>query len=174
MTDSFIEMLTVGGHTNSLGEVSRVIDSVLRDKSRLEELYSCLFADDAWMRMRAADALEKICREHPDWLLSYVDRLMADFSSSPQPSIQWHLAQIYAEVALTPAQKQRAMQWMQDLLETTDVDWIASANAMKTLVQFTQEGSFPVAELRQLLVIQQKHHAKSVVRHATKFLEQLD
>jgi HEAT repeat protein len=33
----------------------------LHDPERLEELYSCLFNEDAWVRMRAADALENLC-----------------------------------------------------------------------------------------------------------------
>jgi hypothetical protein len=53
----------------------------------------------------APDALEKVCRQHPDWLEAFIDRFSNDLATSTQPSIQWHLAQIYREVDLTPAQK---------------------------------------------------------------------
>ena len=46
------------------------------------------------MRMRAADALEKICRQHSDWLEAFIDRFPNDLATSTQPSIQWHLVEI--------------------------------------------------------------------------------
>lgn len=173
MTQSFSEMLTEGGHANSLGRVNEVIGIVLRDASRLDELYACLFDEDAWVRMRAADALEKICREQPDWLLPYIDKFQKELSASTQPSIQWHLAQIYRQVPLTDAQKQCAQSWLKDLLSTKDVDWIAAANAMDTLVVFTKDGSFPVGEMLKLLQIQQHHKSNAVIRRATKLLATL-
>lgn len=173
MTEKFTEMLAAGGHANSLGRVNEVIDLVLRDKSRLNELYDCLFNKDAWVRMRAADALEKICRQHPDWLLPYVDKIQDELAASTQPSIQWHLAQIYSQVDLTSEQKRLAAHWLKRLLSTKDVDWIVAANAMDTLVQFTRDGSFPVAEIIPLLKVQQTHKSNTVIKRADKLLAEL-
>ena len=104
MNEHFVEMLTVGGKTNSLGRTSEVITLVLNDKIRLNELYECLFDEDAWVRMRAADALEKICREQPEWLEPFIDKIQISLFRSTQASIQWHLAQIYRKVSLTKKQ----------------------------------------------------------------------
>lgn len=168
MTESFAKMLTTGGHANSLGKVPEVIEIVLHNPSHIEELYQCLFDDDAWVRMRAADALEKICREHPDWLVPYIDRLASDFAATTQPSIQWHMAQIYRQVPLTDKQKQHAVQWLKKLISTKDVDWIVAANTMETLAQFVKEGSFPADQLLSLLAIQEHHKSSAVVRRAAK------
>src|SRR5690242_6990581 len=124
MKESFADMLLVGGKANSLGRVNDVIEIVLADQSRLDELYGCLSEDDAWVRMRAADALEKICRVHPEWLVPYIDKLQADFATNTQASIQWHMAQIFAEVDLTDTQKEFAIHWLRDLLATEQTDWI--------------------------------------------------
>lgn len=166
-------MLTVGGKSNSLGKVNEVIELVLKDRTRLDELYNCLFDGDAWVRMRAADALEKICREQPDWLLPYIDRFAKDLATSTQPSIQWHLAQIYSQVYVTAQQKKFAIGWLKSLLSAKEVDWIVAANAMDTLVQFAQDGSVSKSEIITLLKIQQHHKSKAVVKRATKLLAQL-
>lgn len=166
-------MLAVGGHANSLGRVSEVINLVVNDRRRLDELYSCLFAEDAWIRMRAADALEKICHLHPYWLRPYIDKFSNDLAASTQPSIQWHLAQIYREVELTVEQKRFAISWLKDLLSTKDVDWIVAANAMDTLAQFTRDGSFAVADIVPLLTIQQNHKSNAVIKRANKLLAEL-
>jgi len=166
-------MLLVGGKANSLGRVNDVIEVVLADQSRLDELYKCLFEEDAWVRMRAADALEKICRVHPDWLLPYIDMLQADFASNTQASIQWHMAQIFAEVELTTKQKEFAIHWLQALLATETTDWIVAANAMDTLGSFTQDGSFPRAQFVKLLHVQLRHKSNAVIRRAHKWLDKV-
>ena len=169
----FAHMLADGGKTNSLGRAPEIVGIVLGDKSRLEELYNCLFDSNAWVRMRAADALEKVCREHPDWLAPYIDRLAADFGTNTQASIQWHLAQIYEQVTLTSKQKQIAITWLTGLLATKEVDWIVAANAMDTLVAFTKDGSCPLTDTIALLKVQQQHKSNAVTRRAAKHLAEL-
>lgn len=143
---------------------------VLADRQRLDELYDCLFDDDAWVRMRAADAFEKVCREHPEWVTPYIDKSFTELAISTQPSVQWHLAQIYRQVTLTDDQKRQAIRWLTDLLSTKDVDWIVAANAMDTLAAFTKEGSFPAYELIRLLKVQQDHKSNAVIKRANKLL----
>lgn len=173
MEETFAEILAVGGKSNSLGRTDEVIQTVLNDKNRLEELYSCIFNDDAWVRMRAMDAIEKICREHPEWILPYIDRFQSELAPSEQPSIQWHLAQIYGQVQLTKEQKVKSINWLKNILSSSDIDWIVSANAMKTLVQFAQNGFIGKEDAKALVVIQLKHKSKSVVKKANIYLHSL-
>jgi hypothetical protein len=173
MAEKFVEMLAVGGKSNSLGRVNEVIELVINNKDRLAELFGCVFDDDAWIRMRAVDAIEKICRIHPEWITPYIDKFSQELAPKSQPSIQWHLAQIYSQVSLTSEQKNFVINWLKNLLSTKDVDWIVSANAMVTLVQFTNDDSFPRDEMAALLKIQQKHKSKAVVKRANKLLDEI-
>lgn len=170
---SFAEVLAEGKIPNSLGRAEEVVQIVLQNKHRLEELYQCLFEDDALLRLRAIDAIEKVCREHPDWLESYVDRFFQDFTDHNQPSIQWHLAEMFGQINLNPIQKQQAIQWLTAKISTTNVDWIVAADTMKTLALFNLKDAFPTDQLIPLLKKQQNHHSKSVVKLATKIFEQL-
>ncbi len=172
MGQSFAEMLRVGGKTNSLGRSDEVIDIVLNDKSRLKELYDCLYEDDAWLRMRAIDSLEKICRLNPDWLELYTNKMLDELIMSDQPSIKWHLAQMITEMNLSEEQKQKAMLWLKEQLLSIEVDWIVAANVMDSLAQFTRDTSMPKEELTALLKLQQQHRSKSVVKRATKLLNE--
>lgn len=173
MKATFSDML-IEGTRNSLGRVNEVIDAVLHDSSRLEELYRCLFHDDEWARMRAADALEKICREHPEWIEAYIDRMQDELSEKTQPSIQWHLAQIYMQVHLSDVQRAKAIHWLEQLVATTDVDWIVAVNVMKALVYFEKSGAIERSEMLALVTVQLGHRSKSVVRKARKFLDEYD
>lgn len=172
MHNPFIDILKIGGHKNSLGRVNDVIEMVLSDKSRLSELYEAIFHDDAWVRMRAIDGLEKICRRHPEWVEPYIDSLQETLSNSTQPSIQWHLAEIYSEVMLKDAQKERAIKWLKERLATAEVDWIVSANCMQALAKFTKSGDVDVAELVRLLNVQRTHSSKAVIKKANVILSE--
>ena len=164
-------MLSVGGKSNSLGMVNEVINKVLKDRTLLDELYDCMFSIDPWVRMRAADAFEKVCREHPKWIEPYISRIQAELSDiSQQPSIQWHLAQIYQQVNLTTEQKQNALSWLTELLSSNEIDWIVAANSMRALAYFTQNGDYPKDKLVSLLRIQLNHKSNTVVKKANKFI----
>lgn len=169
----FIDILSVGGKTNSLGRADEIVASVLADKSKLGELYRCVAADDAWVRMRAADSLEKICRIHPDWVEPYIDKMLDEWTLVTQPSIQWHLAQIIAEVHLSDGQKERALAWLKGVLSSGEVDWIVAVNTMKTLVLFCHEGAVTKEELTPLFELQCQHRSNTVRKKAALFLQDL-
>lgn len=173
MTESYAQILAIGGKSNSLGRAAEVVDNVLHNPERLAELYDCLFEDDAWLRMRAADSLEKVCRIHPQWLEPYTDRLLSDVAKSSQPSLQWHLAQMIAEISLTPTQEERAIDWLKQQLRNKDVDWIVAANVMTTLAQFAKQQRIPVKDAIALITTQQDHTSSSVRKRAAKLLAEL-
>lgn len=173
MTEPFAIALSVG-KPNSLGRVDEVITEVLKNPVRLGELYECIFESDAWVRMRAIDAFEKISRIQPDWIMPYIDRFSTELAHSKQPSIQWHLAQLYGQLPLTPDQAEFAMKWLSGLIATVDVDWIVSVNAMKTLTRFTRLSQFPTKAMKRLLNIQSQHKSASVRRNANKLLDELN
>lgn len=170
MSEMFKQKLAVGGKKNSLGLTQEVVQEVLRNKNRLAELYECLFDEDAWIRMRAADGLEKICRVHPEWLEPHLEKLFTDMATSSQASLLWHFAQIIGEVSLTPTQVNAALDWLKSILKTADADWIVAANAMTTLTQFVGEGKISTAEARPFLEMQLQHASPSVQKRAKKLL----
>jgi len=167
--DSYEHLLAVGGKTNSLGRAQEVIDGVYADPSRLDELFACISADDAWVRMRAIDSFEKIIKNKPEWVRPYLGRMFSGLTQSDQPSIQWHLAQIFAEIELTDEQRNDAIAWLKNKIKTTNVDWIVAANVMKTLIYFHENGCITANELRPLLKIQEGHASKSVRKKAAAF-----
>lgn len=173
MSERFESMLAVGGKLNTLGRAGEVVQIVLDDQSCLDELFECIFHDDAWIRMRAIDSVEKICRVHPEWLTPYIDRLLDEVSVIDQPSIQWHLAELFAQIELSPSQRQQAAEIMKLNIASADADWIVASNTMKTLGNYVQVGHLAASEIVPLLRVQQSHRSSAVVKRATKILEDL-
>jgi malonyl CoA-acyl carrier protein transacylase len=171
--ETFEEMLLGGGHANSLGRANEVLDIVSSDHSRLDELFDCISADDAWVRMRAIDTFEKLVKANPDLARPYLTPILTKLTTSEQPSVQWHLAQIFGEVDLNDDQRKQAIKWLTNRIATTDVDWIVSVNTMKTLLHFYTTGFVEANELKTLFSTQKEHKSKSVRKKAATFLQEL-
>ena len=67
-----IKAILTGGNPRSLERTEEVVTLVLSNSTRLHELYACLLEDNQIIRMRASDALEKVCRQQPEWLQPYI------------------------------------------------------------------------------------------------------
>lgn len=163
----------VGEHRNSLGRSGELVELLKHDPARIDELFACISDDDAWVRMRAVDAFEKVVAAQPQVGLPFVDRILDDLARREQPSIQWHVAQLIAELDLTAPQRQQAVAWLEQRVATVDVDWIVASNAMKTLVTLCRSGYVAADELRPLFEVQLSHASAAVRRNAGKALLQL-
>lgn len=171
--ETFEEILTAGGHTNSLGRLNEVLNQVRSKPSKMSELFACIDSEDAWVRMRAIDAFEKLVKNDPKLAKPYTEALINELTEKDQPSIQWHLAQLYAEIELDQLQRAKAIHWLKSRVSTTGVDWIVSVNVMKTLLHFYVQGCIDRAELKALFEIQVQHDSKTVRKKAQQFLEAL-
>ncbi|MXG90351.1 hypothetical protein [Nocardioides flavescens] len=116
--------------------------------------------------MRAIDTVEKLVRDDPNRAAPYVGSMLRDLTTSDQPSVQWHLAQLLAIVDLTDEQTDRAVAWLVERIATTEVDWIVAAHAMATLVELQGRGAVGADLVRPLLEVQTGHRSASVRRQA--------
>lgn len=171
--EPFKEILTAGGHANSLGRAGEVVAAVQSDLSRLDELFECIYADDAWVRMRAVDSFEKIINENPRLARPYLGRIFNELAKSTQPSVQWHLAQLFAEVELSASEQQQAAAWLKERISSLDTDWIVAVNSMKTLLQFYRDGLVAKGDVAPLFELQKQHSSKTVRKKATQYSQDL-
>jgi hypothetical protein len=166
--EPFLAMLT-GGSRRTLAGVEDVLAELRVEPARVDELVGCCSATDPVVRMRAADALEKFARERPDVVAPLVDRLDAELSTSTQASIQWHLAQLWGQLPLTPAQHRRAADWLLRTLDEAD-DWIVLANSMSALAALAEADPSLREPLRERLQRHSRSRLTSVAKRAGKLL----
>jgi hypothetical protein len=171
--NTFEKMLT-GGHPNSLGNTVEVVDIVLNDENRFEDLYQCYFSKDEVVRLRVSSAMKRICKERSDRLVPYLDRLLIKVSNINQASTQWTLAQLFLwlEKEMTPDQKIQAVRILRKNLENSN-DWIVQNNTIETLSHWAKEDS----DLKEWLIPRLEHFKKndrkSVAGRAGKMLKML-
>lgn len=108
MSDPLLEKLT-GGDRRSIGRVDEVIAEVLADPGLFDTLFWGMAAGDPLVRMRAADAVEKITVDRPEWLSPYKEALLTDIGASEQQEVRWHVAQMLPRLDLSPAERRQAL-----------------------------------------------------------------
>lgn len=168
-----VEALLTGGGPRSLRNAGIVIDLACGQPERLEELVQCVFSADEIVRMRASDALEKVCRSHPRLVQRFVPRLLAEMSRIEQASVQWHLAQILARVPLDKEQQAQAIAVLEHNLDTSG-DWIVTNCTLEALGVFARASPAVRARLAGRLYRYQRSRYKSVASRARKLLAEFD
>ena len=168
--ESFETMLT-GGHPNSLGRTIEVVETVLADRAQLDELYNCYFSTDEVVRLRTSNALKRVSREQPEWLVPYIDKLTTEIAAIDQASTQWTLANLFDTLAsyMTAEQRAAAQAIMQRNL-ANHTDWIVLNNSMQVLADWaktTQDGDLTAWLLPHLERLSSDAR-KSVAKRAAK------
>ncbi|HLJ61528.1 MAG TPA: hypothetical protein VKZ50_17530 [bacterium] len=127
---------------------------------------------DEIVRMRAGDALEKVCRDRPELLQPYVERLLTKVSEVRQPSVQWHLAQMLGGLALRPGQRARAVRLLKRTLDES-TDWIVTNYALETLATLAAKDRVLRRNLIGRLQRYRREKRKSIARRAERLLARL-
>ncbi len=175
MQASGFEQMLSGGHPNSLGRTEEVVDLVLADRSRLDELYGCYSSEDEVVRLRVSSSIKRVCRAEPDWLVPYLDRLLSEIGRLDQASAQWTLAEIFQmlETRMDANQRARAEEIMKRNLSTND-DWIVQNRTIETLALWAADDSALRSWLIPILRDLSRSTRKSVSKRASRSLEQLE
>lgn len=166
-----IEETIFGGDPRSIKGVDKVVKFVLKNPTKLNELFDCVNSNDDIVRMRASDALEKICKQKPDWFVKYKDQLLNDWPKIKQASVQWHLAQILGEISLNEDETKQAINILLNHFKITN-DWIVINLSLKSLASFTRKGSLTKEEFVEILNNQRSSSHKSVVSRVNKLLKE--
>jgi hypothetical protein len=91
-----------GGDRRSIGNVRAVVATVGKQPDLFKDLVAGLFDRDPIVRMRAADAMEKISTDDPRLLQPFKSKLVGLAQQTRQQELRWHLAQMIPRLDLTP------------------------------------------------------------------------
>ncbi|MET1259906.1 hypothetical protein ABV409_11205 [Flagellimonas sp. DF-77] len=137
---SGFELQLTGGHPNSLGNTVAVVESVLEDPTRFEELFNCYFSEDEVVRLRVSNAMKRLGKADIGFLLPYVDRFLEEISKIDQASTQWTLSQLFLllEKELDAGQREKVQEIMKNNL-AGHTDWIVLCQTMETLSRWAKK-----------------------------------
>lgn len=120
-----------GGDRRSIGRSNEVVAEVLKKPELFDELASGIALCDPLVRMRCADAIEKVTTLHPEYLRPYKRTLIEDWSRIAQKEVRWHVAALLSRLPLSAREQRRVIDIL--LSYTNDRSSIVKTMAMQSL-----------------------------------------
>ena len=131
-----ILQLLAGGDRRTIGCVDEVVARVSNDREFFAKLIAELWSDNPLIRMRAADAIEKITRRYPELLQRYKNELLGLMAETQQQGLRWHLAVMIPRIALNESEQLTAVSSLIGYLE--DSSSIVKTFTLQGLADFAQ------------------------------------
>jgi hypothetical protein len=129
--------LLEGGDRRTIGHSDRIVAMVSGDPELFPALIAGLWSEDRLVRMRAADASEKVTRKRPELLQPYKRELLGLMAETREQELRWHLAVMVPRLSLNFQDTQAALSAMSRYLE--DRSSIVKTFALQGLVDLAAD-----------------------------------
>ncbi len=144
-----------GGDRRSIGRANEVAQEVLADPGLLSVLFDGMRSPDPVVRMRSADAAEKVTAERPGDLGCYKALLLTSLAEHSQKEVRWHVALMIGRLDMDGRERERAVSVLLGYM--SDPSSIVKTCAMQALADIAARDPAlrPVVRLhlRELVVI---------------------
>jgi len=127
---NILELLK-GGDRRSIGRADAVAAAVSKNLALFPELMKGWRSEDPLVRMRAADATEKITRNNPHWLRPYRRELLGLMAEAKQQELRWHVAAMVPRLPLDSKERRLVSSLLRSYLE--DRSSIVRTSALQAL-----------------------------------------
>ena len=122
-----------------IGRSDEVAAMVSKDPALFPKLISGLWSEDPLVRMRAADAAEKVTREQDGLLQQYKKELLGLMSEAQEQELRWHLAVMVPRLQLNAREQRSVISSLKSYLE--DRSSIVKTFALQGLADLAQHDS---------------------------------
>jgi hypothetical protein len=161
-----------GGDLRSIGRADEVVHDILADPALFGEVFQGMLHDDPRVRMRSADALQKVAAKHPEYLQPFKSRLIEEVSKVKQQEVHWHVAQMFSYLEIDKTERDEIIRILLSYLNT-DKSRIVKVCVIQTLADLAQrDESIRPKVIRKLKKIT-KIGSPAMVSRARKLLTKL-
>jgi hypothetical protein len=112
-----ILLLLEGGDRRTIGRADQVAAIVAKSLKLFPTLIAGLWSADPLIRMRAADAAEKVTRRHPELLTPFKKELLGLMTEATEQEMRWHLAVMVPRLPLNARERELAISSLNAYLE---------------------------------------------------------
>jgi hypothetical protein len=164
--------LLEGGDRRTIGQTDRVAAAVAKDPKLFPQLIAGLWSENPLVRMRAADAAEKVTRKQPALLRPFKKELLGLMAEATQQEMRWHLAAMVPRLPLTADERELAASLLNGYLE--DHSSIVKTFALQGLADLAQNDSSIRAKVIELLRASTRSGTPAMKARSRKLLLQLE
>jgi len=165
-----LELLS-GGNPKSLGKSAEVVEIIIHDADAFGEVFNeMLKSEKAYVRLRAADALEKACRFNPQFLQSYKAALLSVLPNLKEPTIIWHMALLLGYLELEEDEQALAVNMLYNWLDNISHRFV-KVNCLQTLAVLALKHDWLRSEVMETLQAALEHDSPSIRARARILLK---
>jgi hypothetical protein len=161
-----------GGDRRSIGRSEEVVADVLADPALFDVVFHGMLVDDnPLIRMRAADAVEKITAQHPAYLQPYKPQLLDESAAIEQQEVRGHAAQMSPRLELTEADRAQAVGLLTGYLDAKSR--IVKTFSMQALADLAVQDAALTARVIPILEAQVRVGSPAMQSRGRKLLKKL-
>lgn len=160
-----------GGDRRSIGRVNEVVAETLNKPMLFKAVFDGMLSDDPLIRMRSADAVEKITEKHPEYLQPYKEKLIQHVARIDQQEVRWHVAQMFPRLMVSREDRTVMKEILLDYLH--DKSRIVKTFAMEALAAFAEEDVSMRSQVVPLLEELTRTGSPAMKNRGRKLLEKL-
>ncbi len=161
-----------GGDRRSIGKSDEVVADVLAEPSLFGVLIAGMQNDDPLIRMRAADAAEKITVEHPEYLQPHKKTLIDKISVISQQEVRWHLVQMFPRLEVSAAERRQIFDILLSFLD--DKSKIVQTFSLQAMTDLAMLDNTLRHRVIEILRIKINVGSPAVSGRAKKLLKQIN
>jgi len=161
------------GDLRTTNASNEVVKQVLGKPELFNELFLGLTNDNPGIRMRSADALEKISLKKPVLLQPFKKQLLEIGKNSTQQEVQWHIAQMLAYLEFTPKEREEVIKILNHYLGTTKSN-IVKVFSLQTLTELCEDNPKMRNALIQTIIKEMRSGSPAVISRGQKLLKRLN
>ena len=161
-----------GGHPNSLGNTLEVVDVVLGNTDKMDDLFLCYQSDDKIVRLRTSNAFKRIFRAKPDLFKKWKKRFIKEVAEIDRTSAKWTSIQILNELFDQLDEKEKA-QSIEICLRylRNEKDWIVINQSLNFVRNHLEQFDFKDPEMMKLLNYFVDDERKSISKNVKKLIK---
>ena len=161
-----------GGHPNSLGNTLEVVDAVLGNTDKMEDLFLCYQSDDETVRLRTSNAFKRIFRAKPELFNEWKKRFIKEVAEIDQPSAKWTSIQILNEL-FDQLDENEKTQYVEICLRylRNEKDWIVINQSLNFMKNHLEQFDFKDPEMMKLMNFFVEDKRKSISKNAEKLIK---
>jgi hypothetical protein len=161
-----------GGDRRSTGRADEVAALVADEPRLFPKLMAGLWSTDPLIRMRAADAVEKVTRTRCELLRPYKKELLGLAAEASQQEVRWHLAAMLPRLALTGCERQAAIFSLRSYLD--DHSSIVKTFALQGLAELAEQEPRVQPEVVELLRQAERNGTPAMRARSRKLLKRFE
>ena len=150
-----------GGDLRSIGNVDRLV-SLINTQSEFDLLFKYLFSEERLIRMRAADAIEKISAGNFELLFSHKLELIELMKTAIDKELKWHLALMISRVELTSTELRKVWKYLSKWAIDQKESKIVRVNAIQSMYELSNRNKAYLEKFKSILAKVQTENIPSI------------